>query len=639
MFEQFKSWLSSVGLGENSAMFQLLWGAKVRLLNPILHARIGRRARKCWSNGSWPNARDPEVMNGFLNAVGLPKIPCPFDIVGSGTIDPCLLVVSICLYDQDVRSQFSKPITGGGQGPFARWLASNGAERYGLSSPTMESMISLLNQSPGDIARRFIDVNEWFLERVPLAFHSGCLPVTMQFLLKTGHKDMGVVDVSSIAWMAMECSEEPVAELLATWKRLPAWQCRWPEALAKPFMFLAGLARDYPGLSSVPGWHEPVIEQPNPYRCDLGINIISYWNCPCGLREASRQMSDAALGAGLSVSRRDMPNTMRHVLPDRAVTLGMEVHDLTVTVIPPHIPLPDLMRRAGLFARPGVKRVGVWYWELENVPSSWRKLSRSFDEIWAPSQFIASAMEKVLDCPVVAMPAGVAVPEFNPQSRGYFGLSSDETVFLFTCDAASSLLRKNPFDLVKAFVQAFEPTDAARLVIKISRPEAEPEEMERLRALIPADARITLIESTMTRNDVLALIETCDAYISMHRAEGFGLGMAEAALLGKPVIATAYSGSLDFLSPEWSLPVEYTLQPIGVRRAPFQPSWKWASPDIEMAARHMRWVYQCPAEARALGEKARTAVGRVLDPVAYGQRLSAAVFRLKSSDSRNVSAA
>ncbi len=639
MFEQFKSWLSSIGLGENSAMFQLLWGAKIRLLNPILHARIGRRARQCWSRGFWPNAADPDVMNGFMNAEGFPKVPTPSDIVKAGIIDPCWLLVSICLHDQLVRSQFARPLSERSQGIFGQWLATHGAERYSLEASTVTSMMDLLDQRPGDIARRFIDVNEWFLERVPLAFHTGCLPVTIQFLLKTGHKDMGVVDVSSIAYMAIECAEDPVAELMGTWKRLPAWQRRWPEALLQPSIFLADLEREYPRLSAVPGWRDPVSAESGPDQSSMGLNIVTYWNCPCGLREASCQMSDAAISAGLCVSRRDMPNTMRHVMPDRANTLDMEIHDLTVTVIPPHVPLSALMRRAGLFPREGVKRIGVWYWELESVPSSWRKLSRAFDEIWAPSRFIASAMERVLDCPVVAMPAGVAVPEFIPQSREYFGLAPDETVFLFTCDAASSLLRKNPFDLVKAFVQAFEPKDPARLVIKISRPEAELEEMERLRALIPPDARITVIESTMTRNDVLALINSCDAYVSMHRAEGFGLGMAEAALLGKPVIATAYSGNTDFLSAEWSLPLHYSLQAIGVRRAPFQPSWKWASPDIGMAARHMRWVYEYPAEARALGEKARIAVGRLLDPVAYGQRLLEAVLRLKTSGSHNVSAA
>lgn len=631
MFENVKAWLSSVGLGENSALFQILWGAKIRFLNPILHARIARKARRCWLAGSWPDARDLAVMNQFMNSAGLPPVPSPESLVASAKIDPAWLVVSICLHDPDVRCQFPRPLSDGNQGAFAQWLITEGASRYCLDAPTRNSLLAVLGQRPGDLARRFIDVNEWFLERVPLAFHPGCLPVTMQFLLKTGHRDMGVVDVAAIAWMALECFEDPGAELLAVWKRLPAWQQRWPGALCSPARFVEELEREYPGLSSVPGWRNPATVTEHSSATSAGLNIVSYWNCPCGLREASRQMSEAALGAGLSVARRDMPNTMRHVLPDRCSTLDMEDYGLTVTVVPPHFSLPDVMRRAGLFPRAGVKRVGVWYWELEHIPAGWRSLSRAFDEIWAPSQFIAHAMERELECPVVAMPAGVAVPEFDPRPRSHFGLSPDETIFLFTCDAASSLLRKNPFDLVKAFCLAFKASDAARLVIKISRPEAEPEEMARLRGMIPSGARITLLESTMSRNDVLALIDTCDGYVSMHRAEGFGLGMAEAALLGKPVIATAYSGNVDFLSPEWSLPVGYTLQPIGVRRPPFKPSWSWAAPDVDMASRQMRWVFEFPAEARDMGDRARAAVGRVLDPAAYGQRLAAAVFRLNSS--------
>jgi glycosyltransferase involved in cell wall biosynthesis len=209
-----------------------------------------------------------------------------------------------------------------------------------------------------------------------------------------------------------------------------------------------------------------------------------------------------------------------------------------------------------------------------------------------------------------------------------YGLKPGETVFLFVFDAASSVERKNPMGLVRAFQQAFPRTREARLVIKVSRPQAEPHNMGKLRQLVAGDPRIVLVERTMSRHELLGLMDVADCYVSLHRAEGLGLTMAEAALLAKPVITTAYSGVLDFLDANTALLVKHGTTTIRHDRPPFQKGWKWADPDLAEAANHMRWVRAQPLLSRQVGLRAKESVSRALDPAKQGKWIAEQLHRL-----------
>src|SRR5262249_46259940 len=128
--------------------------------------------------------------------------------------------------------------------------------------------------------------------------------------------------------------------------------------------------------------------------------------------------------------------------------------------------------------------------------------------------------------------------------------------------------------------------------------------------------------SLMSREEVYALLNACDCYVSLHRSEGFGLTMAEAMLLGKPVIATGYSGNLDFMTPTNSLLVGYDRVPITRELPIYRKGPVWAEPSVDEAARAMRWVYEHPAAARALGLRARADVSRLLSLQTAGQRMA-----------------
>jgi glycosyltransferase involved in cell wall biosynthesis len=281
-------------------------------------------------------------------------------------------------------------------------------------------------------------------------------------------------------------------------------------------------------------------------------------------------------------------------------------------------------------ARPGVRRIAVWYWELEELPAAWADKIRWPDEVWAPTRFIADAL-RVIGKPVFPMLPAVRLPAFDPLPKPHFGLSSDRFTFLFVFDMNSRLPRKNPVALIRAFRRAFRPDEPVELAIKVS-PQGEfyPDWWRELRTAA-REAGVTLIDRNLSRGELLALMNAADAYASLHRSEGFGLTMAEAMLLGKPTVATGYSGNLDFMTPENSYLVDHSRAVIEDDTPPYPKGCVWAEPSVEHAAALLRRVYAHPAEARAKGERARAELLRLLSPEAAGARMKARLDAIRAA--------
>jgi glycosyltransferase involved in cell wall biosynthesis len=182
-------------------------------------------------------------------------------------------------------------------------------------------------------------------------------------------------------------------------------------------------------------------------------------------------------------------------------------------------------------------------------------------------------------------------------TKQYFNLPNSSFLFLYVFDFSSHILRKNPEALIKAFIKAFTKLPASKkysdvgLVLKVMNVKEGDKVWKSLSKLFQKDSRIHVIEKTMDRPEILGLIKACDAYVSPHRAEGFGRTLAEAMLLGKPVIATNYSGNATFMHPELTLPVDFELIDILDGQYHFiQESDKarWAEPSIEHLALQMK---------------------------------------------------
>lgn len=248
--------------------------------------------------------------------------------------------------------------------------------------------------------------------------------------------------------------------------------------------------------------------------------------------------------------------------------------------------------------------VGYWAWELAKFPEEYRTAFSFFDEIWASTRFAFSAFDTG-HRPVTLMPMPVALPErMTNLSRGHFRLPENRFLFLFNFDFGSFCARKNPEAAIAAFRAAFPSDPQVGLVIKTINAERFTEQWNWLKEAAGGDRRIIMRNGRYTRDEMLNLIRLCDCYVSLHRSEGFGRGPAEAMLLGRPVVATNYSGNVDFMNAENSFPVDYRLVPVREGEYPGARGQVWAEPDIAHAAAQMERVYHDQAEARRMAKEA-----------------------------------
>jgi glycosyltransferase involved in cell wall biosynthesis len=245
--------------------------------------------------------------------------------------------------------------------------------------------------------------------------------------------------------------------------------------------------------------------------------------------------------------------------------------------------------------------IGQWFWELETAPDWYKDAYKFVDELWAPTQFIKEMLQRNAprDVVITHMPLLLQTPKVNTAlSRFDFGLDS-RFLFLFVFDFRSVMKRKNPLGLVAAFRKAFQPNEGPVLVIKCVNGEKRPSEFSDLLSAVAGMDDIVIINEYFEAETSAALINLCDCYVSLHRSEGLGLTIAEAMLLGKPVIATGYSGNLDFMSPDTSYMVPWKRVKVGKGAEAYSSRATWAEPNIDVAAEMMRNVYENPEQARA----------------------------------------
>ncbi|MCI0720042.1 MAG: glycosyltransferase, partial [Acidobacteria bacterium] len=266
--------------------------------------------------------------------------------------------------------------------------------------------------------------------------------------------------------------------------------------------------------------------------------------------------------------------------------------------------------------------IGCWNWELSSFPPEWQGSFECFNEIWVPSNFVREAVGRVSPIPVVRMPYPINPDRevLQTYKRSSFRLPSESFVFLYLFDFHSYAERKNPMAVIRAFKQAFSDEKDVFLLVKCSHSNFAPLTLARLQEECRG-ANIRLYDAVLPSAAVHSLMSLCDCYVSLHRSEGFGLTLLEAMSLGKPVIATAYSGNMDFTTPRNSFLVRYRLVEIGEDHGPYKKGWFWADPDLNHAAELMRQVYTNREQAAAVGGQAREDVNRDLHPTAVGRMM------------------
>lgn len=247
--------------------------------------------------------------------------------------------------------------------------------------------------------------------------------------------------------------------------------------------------------------------------------------------------------------------------------------------------------------------IGFWSWELEDFPIEWKGCIDAMDEIWTPSEFASNSIRKLTDKKVRTLPHFVSTEVDEKYNRTYFGLPEDMFLFLIVYNSGSVEDRKNPKAAINAYKKAFENDNKqVGLVIKVSN--ASEQEIHELKSLLGNTENVFFITDNLEKIEVNSLIKDVNVYVSLHRAEGFGLVLAEAMQLRTPVIATGWSGNMEFMNEDVACLVDYKLVPVTTEQGGFSKKSVWAEADVEQAADYMRKLCEDSEYYDSLCEKA-----------------------------------
>lgn len=410
------------------------------------------------------------------------------------------------------------------------------------------------------------------------------------------------------------------AFLQALWARLSPTLTAREEAEVRDAFVSAGLNVE-PVAGRSMALHD---ETPPVTEGTFGVNLSGYFRAVTGLGQGARAVAQALQAGGIA-----------HVLDNWSEFSPAPEHStLTFSSRTPyrfnliHANADELsvfIRNRGRGRLQGHYNIGIWNWELSTFPEMWTGAFAHLDEIWAASAFARDSIASASPVPVLCMPYAVKVPQTFPRwmTRGVFGLPRAAFCFLFAYDAYSYTTRKNPLAVVRAFRRAFGGRPDAHLLVKVLHAHHDEPGFHALRHAAGGAANIRIMTSPLSREEMYGLTALCDAYVALHRSEGFGFPLAEAMAFGKPVIATGYSSNVDFMNNANSLLVEYRLVPIERDDGPYRRGAVWADADIDHAAACMRRLVDEPGLARRLGDQARLDMARDLSDEAVGRRIRA----------------
>jgi len=332
---------------------------------------------------------------------------------------------------------------------------------------------------------------------------------------------------------------------------------------------------------------------------DYGVNLIGYAFGRLGIGEDLRMAGKAFLKASVPMTMLDFPpgdnvDTNERSMARYVSTSGDFAFNIFCLTA----------EETGRFyaERGGAQfaeryNIGYWPWELGAWPKEWQQMLDLVDEVWVSTQHTYDSLKPVYKKPLRLMPMAVELGRVQKyqspkEARQTFKLNPSAKLFCFAFDLNSYIERKNPMACVQAFLKAFPKADYTAkqvgLVVKVQKPRSDNAAWLELKKIARGDRRICIIEQTLDRPALLALYQACDCYISLHRAEGFGRGMAEALQLGLHVICTGYSGNVDFCQPPHADLVKYRLVRVKKDQYPRATGQVWAEANVRHAAQLMR---------------------------------------------------
>lgn len=354
----------------------------------------------------------------------------------------------------------------------------------------------------------------------------------------------------------------------------------------------------------------------------VGVDLVGYLNTENGVGRAGRLIHSALSAVDYPVNAISVSEQSEQIILKQRVSQKL-ISDIVIMSIDGHSfrLTYDLLRKQKLSRR---YLIAQWFWELEQVPKFYDEALSLIDELWVPTDFLKESFSKVAPSNVAVKK--MSLPLFSEDRvldnhiRVRLGLS-DDFMFLFMFDYLSVMKRKNPLGLVEAFANAFAENSGPVLVIKTINGALRSTERQLLRDKCRDRKDIFIIEEGLDRESLLSLVETCDVYVSAHRSEGLGFTLAEAMSFGKPVIATGYSGNLDFMSADNSILIPYSLVEVGGNAEGYPPTSFWAEPKISELSEAMKYLFFNPTIAASLGTKGQQDLQKNFSLVTTGVRM------------------
>ncbi|MGJ7525698.1 glycosyltransferase [Variovorax sp. GB1P17] len=589
----------------------------------------------------------------------------------------------------DIAQRFPVALSAGSGGEFGRWIAQEGGAALGLSEAVRAIVVDSLSMDLGARARQAFLFHDDIRNSLP----QGLLPIgqfkLFHWFMQHGRRAAGL-RLEEVWWLFREASEQPARELVLAYAFTPAWQELYPDGLTifgrrafaawfsafyrvtSAWVDPAGWAVDIESARQIrmaylarAQWRSqhpqalddashareliewlatPDAAQPQEVAqwcasldaaqvaaevAAQGVNVIGHFSYPSGLRVSVEALIEGLERVGVRTSLRDL-RTDRKDDPTHVNFRGFEDFETTLIHVQPEPFFDQAFARSDLYQRsPRTYRIAYWYWEFDSIPDAWVAHAESVDEVWAATEFVARGLRNRLKVPVRTLFPGVKLGPYEQRPGAYFGLKEAPYTFLFTFHMMSVMERKNPIGLIRAFTQAFGADPSVHLVLKTSFGDRHPVQFQELLAAATA-ANITVINEVYSPEDVLSLMDACDAYVSLHRSEGLGLTMAEAMLMGKPVIATNFSGNVDFMDEGNSLLVDYKLVKLGKAIPPYDAHLEWAEPSETHAAELMRRVFENQAWARDLGARAKASADANMSLDVAGRKVSARLAEIRA---------
>ncbi|MBN2690112.1 MAG: glycosyltransferase [Gammaproteobacteria bacterium] len=342
----------------------------------------------------------------------------------------------------------------------------------------------------------------------------------------------------------------------------------------------------------------------------IEITYAGYLSASSGVGDASRYNIKALQDSGVVVNCVDLTNTTlldKVSKQDEDVQLSVAFNNKISKITIIHVnadSLPPIKKfRPDLFSN---YVIGYWAWELEQFPSYWFDRDKLVDEIWVPSTFVKKSINllfKNKTISVIPHTINIEIKNLVNRESLFDALNIPKRfTFLISFDACSCIERKNPEGAIEAFLATFRSSDEAQLIVKISNHnKCDIDKINDLRSKYINNKNVLFFTTMLSANEYMSLINAVDAYVSLHRSEGFGLNIAQAMFLCKPVVVTAYGGNMEFCNLDNSYLVPYTTTKISESWNDYRKGFIWAEPDIKSAASLLRHIYTTRDDARLKG--------------------------------------